>query len=460
MPDSITRRGFSAILAGAASRLDAQVFCQNIPSGPAQPFVVEPGIQNIQRKPLSAILSNPQELSRLRLAYKRLRDLTTSDQADPRGYMQQANVHCFRCGGQTGPASPPQSDIHRTWSFLPWHRAYLYYHERILCELLNDPTFRLPYWDWDVLANRNLPPMHRDAQAAGQPNSLFNALRDVNGGQPMPPFIFPQNNNPMNSPNFTAFGGTSSSGGGIELSTHGLIHVWTADRLVSAGRQDMGLLTTAARDPVFYSHHCQIDRLWAEWNRRDTINHRNPTSSSWLNRAFTFFDHKKVRRAIKVSDVLDTASRLGFSYAPGAALAAPGPPKRFNVSYQKATRRLGISSELKNRIVGSGALNATWLLVLDRAVIPHNPGLYFVFAGDPPGNNPTAAPNYLGYIAEVRGEHAHGEGRMQLMLEATSDFAQRAGAAGGVVLSVAHATASGAGAATPLVYENVYLVER
>ena len=38
--------------------------------------------------------------------------------------------------------------VHKNTLFLPWHRGMLYYHERILGALINDPTFRLPVWDW------------------------------------------------------------------------------------------------------------------------------------------------------------------------------------------------------------------------------------------------------------------------------------------------------------------------
>ena len=64
--------------------------------------------------------------------------------------------------------------------------------------------------------------------------------------------------------------------------------VWTGNQQVSTGKEDMGLLSTAARDPIFYAHHCNIDRLWAEWLRRNPTAHKNPTATAWLNTSFTF----------------------------------------------------------------------------------------------------------------------------------------------------------------------------
>ena len=36
---------------------------------------------------------------------------------------------------------------HNRWSFLPWHRAFGYLFEKELQEIMNDTSFRLPYWD-------------------------------------------------------------------------------------------------------------------------------------------------------------------------------------------------------------------------------------------------------------------------------------------------------------------------
>ncbi len=54
---------------------------------------------------------------------------------DPRNWYRQAIVHTMDCP-------------HGNWWFLPWHRAYLGWFERICRELSGDPAFALPYWDW------------------------------------------------------------------------------------------------------------------------------------------------------------------------------------------------------------------------------------------------------------------------------------------------------------------------
>lgn len=41
------------------------------------------------------------------------------------------------------------------------------------------------------------------------------------------------------------------------------------------------------RDPIFWLHHSNIDRLWSSWLSRDNV---NPNHTSWLDKQFIFFD--------------------------------------------------------------------------------------------------------------------------------------------------------------------------
>ena len=433
------------VLAPAAAamlpRLSAQS-CAPPPGGTPVNFVPVPGLANLKRKAISTL--TPAEVTRLRLAYKRLRDLTTSNPADPRGHMQQANVHCWQCGGGSG------FDIHQSWSFLPWHRCYLYFHERILCTLLKDNSFRLPFWDWDTVPGRVLPAIYRPASAGGAANPLFDSLRSpaASGGSPMPASIFPVASNPMNAANFAAFGGSAGSGGGMENGPHGAIHVWTG------GSGDMASLATAARDPVFYAHHCQIDRLWSEWVRRNPVAHANPTAAAFLSKSFLFFDENKRWTKIKISDVLTTPS-LGYSYLPGAALSKSSPATWIELTHDTSSGVIKLPADYLTS-TPPNALVKKRALVVEDAVLPNKTGIYNIFLGDPPatGADQAASPNYIGYMGIILGEHVH-EGKSTLVLNANAQFMQQA-AGPGAVLVYAEA---GATEATKLSYSNVYLTE-
>jgi Common central domain of tyrosinase len=55
------------------------------------------------------------------------------------GGVAQANIHRDRCA-------------HRNWWLHPWHRAYLYYLERLLQNAVGNTTLFLPSWDWTGVA--------------------------------------------------------------------------------------------------------------------------------------------------------------------------------------------------------------------------------------------------------------------------------------------------------------------
>src|SRR5262249_23495065 len=90
---------------------------------------------------------------------------------------------------------------------------------------------------------------------------------------------------------------------------------------------------TAALDPIFWLHHCNIDRLWEVW-RQNPPTHVDPTESAWVSgpgsigeRIFsmpmpdgTSWDYKPV-------DMADLAT-LGYDYDDAAALGAGLPPAR------------------------------------------------------------------------------------------------------------------------------------
>lgn len=252
----------------------------------------------------------------------------------------------------------------------------------------------------------------------------------------------------MNAANFAAFGGSAGSGGGLENGPHGAIHVWTG------GSGDMASLATAARDPIFYAHHCQIDRLWAEWVRRNPVAHANPTAAAFLSKSFLLFDESSKLTKIKVSDVV-TTTKLGFSYPPGAALAKPSSATWIELTHDISSGEIKLPADFS--APAPNALVKKRSLVVEDAVLPNKTGIYNIFLGDPPatGADQAAAPNYVGYMGIILGEHVHAEGKSTLVLNASPQFMQQA-AGSGAILVYAEA---GSTEATKLTYANVYLTE-
>jgi polyphenol oxidase len=324
----------------------------------------------------------------------------------------------------------------------------LYFHERILCKLLNDNSFRLPYWSWDDTNYRNLPAIYRPPKVGSTANSLYDGNRSsaAIAGASMPSSIFPASQNPMNSANFAAFGGGPDAGGSMEFGPHGAIHMWSGTQ--DDPYPDMGNLSLAAQDPLFYAHHCNIDRLWAEFYRRNPVAHANPSDAEFLTRSFQFFDENKQLRTIRVQDVLDPVP-LGFSYRPGAAMSKKKLPKWTRLKYDTTTHLIQLPGPV-------AAIARQRSVVVKEVQLPMKSGSYNVFVGDPPaaGADQFRSPNYVGYIGIIVGQHHHDQ-KCSLVLNATNVFLQAAGGAGALLTFAPAGTTSG----EPLVFNTAYLTE-
>jgi tyrosinase len=216
---------------------------------------------------------------------------------------------------------------HNSWFFLPWHRWYLWYFEEIvgatIVKLGGPANWALPYWNYSDSSNpdaRRIPQAFVDtAMPDGSPNALFVSERDFGNDGAAVGDDADVDLTCLEEPNYIAdeaggspgFGGPETAfnhGGGpfgaLEGTPHGSMHV--------AVNGWLGGFNTAGLDPLFWLHHCNIDRLWVVWRNRDA-SHIDPTESSWLNLSFDF--HSGGGKAIsrKVGDAVDT-NAIGYDY--------------------------------------------------------------------------------------------------------------------------------------------------
>jgi tyrosinase len=174
---------------------------------------------------------------------------------------------------------------HAGWYFVPWHRGYLAAFEAIVAKTIADlggPTdWALPYWNYLDANNpqaRDLPQPFTDPTLPdGSANPLSTPPRggtQILGPTPWLPRDI--NLQAMNVSRYTAATGTSGFGGGqtgfahfgnltgaLEGNPHNLVHVMIGGVGVPPGF--MSDPDYAGLDPVFWVHHCNIDRLWAAW---------------------------------------------------------------------------------------------------------------------------------------------------------------------------------------------------
>lgn len=180
--------------------------------------------------------------------------------SDNRGYNHIAGFHgapgqyCWH--HQASQRTPVQARL-----FLPWHRAYLFWLEQALQDLVAGTA--LPYWDWTTI--QQIPPAYDGAQADGQANPLFASRMYVPTAEP--PLDRMTQRAPGEIPGTrlpTAAGidGLMTDSDWASFSDrlenyHDAVHVWVGG--------DMTDISTAAFDPIFFAHHCEIDRIWSIW---------------------------------------------------------------------------------------------------------------------------------------------------------------------------------------------------
>lgn len=224
----------------------------------------------------------------------------TQELGDDRGYQRWAGVHGLPL---------PISCTHHSHLFLPWHRAYLYLVEKALQNQV--PGVTLPWWDWTANHADGIPPFYATKTANGKKNPLYDSpiqpagrrektegrtWRDPGGGGQLPTVA--DLATVLDNADFFTFQTQLES-------LHDGVHMWTGGT--------MGDISVAAYDPLFWAHHCMIDRAWYLWQLR------HPGAgppASLLDRALAPFP-------MTVRDTLST-DHLGYAYA-AATTAAAGP---------------------------------------------------------------------------------------------------------------------------------------
>lgn len=277
--------------------------------------VPTPSYQKVRRNIASLDQRQLDSLKRGIAAMKALPD------DDPRSWVFQANIH-----GTTGPATSPLFNQceHGTLQFLTWHRGYLYFFERILRELSGDRDLTLPYWDWTN--SPSLPVPFRSPPDSTNP--LFEGSRTINDGSSLPtPIVVDDLRIALTNVVFGAATGPRGFSQLLEGSPHGAVHVQVGGKMAS--------VPTAANDPIFWLHHCNIDRLWNEWLNSGGGRH-NPADPAFLDQPYTFADESGNNVTVKVRELI-SSGRLGYRYdstpSPSAAVAPfivaqASPPKQ------------------------------------------------------------------------------------------------------------------------------------
>lgn len=180
--------------------------------------------------------------------------------------------------------------IHSCPAFLPWHRRFIYDFERELQRVAQNPNLGLPYWNWpagaanasmwaDNLLGGNGDPVTQVVTSGPFRQGQWSVVN--RGGNPAGPLTrafgrsvatlpnlaeidqvlntTPYDSPPWNRSSPQSFRNQMEGWAGPNLHNRG--HVWVGGSM---------LPMTSPNDPVFFMHHCMVDKLWHEWQLRFT----------------------------------------------------------------------------------------------------------------------------------------------------------------------------------------------
>ncbi len=272
--------------------------------------------------------------------------------------------------------------------FTTWHRWYLHYFEQICRKMSKQPEFVLPYWNYasDTGSSLQLPSAFTDIPedpsapqnvlyfddrgfgfADGQATGAQTVAMNEGGFLPYSqtqygPALSTQQMFPADDSNhisvdptdpvYLALGFT----GRVECSPHDNVHV-----NVGGWMQNV---PSAAGDPIFYVHHCQIDRLYASWEAMPGASYNwgtttsQPAETTWKGKTASYVDDDGKIVQVKLGDAIST-SAMNYSYD---KLVPPAPPSLTAALAARAqpTTRLQIAAmEAKKFSVKSGGATVT-----------------------------------------------------------------------------------------------------
>ncbi len=398
-----------------------------------------PGEGKIRERPSASELASPARAAELRRFRDAVGAIRALDPGDVVGWDRQIAQHCVQCAPSNG------DNIHFDWQFLPWHRAYLYFLERVLRSLVGDDDLRLPYWDWENTRSRTLP------EAYAPPDQPLYWPRRQLTGPAWPLSDEEVDVQPLLAiPNADVFLGTPTQRRPVPATfsgPHANVH-----NAFDPG--DMADLQYSPRDPVFYAHHGNIDRLWASWTH---AGHANP---DFGDAKVFFYDETRRWRYVLLNDLRDE-TRLGYRYSSLMTPTVPTGQLR-QLALGPVDTRMTLPSAAVTSPSGPGPSYLIVENIENLETLPGDTLRYGIFVGQPPvGADAASVPGYLGKASRVASDEHDHAGPLSAALNVTGKLGAFTGeTTTAIELTVAPLDGTGktTGPGIPLVADNVSLL--
>lgn len=268
---------------------------------------------------------------------------------DPRSWTAQAEIHGI--GGIGGHFNFCE---HGTDHFFDWHRAYLFYFEKICQTLTKNDKFGLPYWNWNQ--NLDFNPAFLDASStlflARTRNSMSGSSSIYTSA--LDP-IFADNN-------FFTFRQQ------LEGTPHNNVHTYIGGTMGGTG---------SALDPLFWMHHCMVDYCWAKWNIE--LGNNNTNDATWINHVNSHFVDADGNAATQTAGITTIMPLLSYQYESSAIGSSPAAAViATKAAFQRIEQRIregaNIRFEIKQRIrlVDRAAISIAKPLFKETGVAPQD----------------------------------------------------------------------------------------
>lgn len=348
---------------------------------------------------------------------------------DPRNWYRLALTHMLDCP-------------HGNWWFLPWHRGYVGWFERVCRGITGQPDFALPYWDWS--ASPVLPKAFFQDVLDPSHTSFLQSVDDFARTMRKPLQAAWQSFSALQLQQLAHRGYTSFDGLWKDLTETDVLALGSRARKLSAShpglddaardavsRETLGAAMSprdfvgfgsgksqqhsqkaeykllegrphnlvhdsigglmgdfmSPCDPIFWLHHANIDRLWDSWialqDREGLPNlPSNDDIGGWKAEPFEFFVDESGRHVSGYDSVsYASAQTFGYGYQEGTSVDRPAPTRFAGEIYTARVLDavLGIDRQARGQI----AIPAD---VLRRALSEDGPAIEFAVQLSSPHN--------------------------------------------------------------------------
>lgn len=221
--------------------------------------------------------------------------------------------HCTHTPGKA-------EEIH----FLVWHRLYIWHFEKIVRRVSGKKDFALPYWDYTSgdAKKMSLHPLFINKNSSVYQSCRFDS---INLGYPINGEI----ERALDITKLMTYNNYELFNSNMDRAPHGAIHdyvghgndyndgkLWFNNPITGTVTHDglMGWVPTAAFDPVFWTHHANIDRLWQTWsnsNNGQMVTLEMLKSAEW---EYVFFDEWGGEVRYTPEEIMDILYTMDYDY--------------------------------------------------------------------------------------------------------------------------------------------------